>query len=417
MIRRSACFAAKDALEHLATRQLDIIQAIQSPQVVVLAGFNEDLLDGVVLLQEIHIFCKMELNLKQLVLDQVGKIASPFPSEIFLPSGKSVSPPVFDVDGNPVRYDRVTSSSAFEWRYSDAMERGLAIASAPAEDEESDDDDMIRNGSTGGRTRPQVRFDVVAKVHQPMHTLVQDLRLTGALSFESIPKKTVKVQFKQMKCQTYCVPGLFQFSQTLLKILVDTEDPLWGYEEVQPRTQRSLIPRGKRSRTKTPDKTAVQRAYELLMAYNPFKVGSTGQSTVPTERFYPNERILLTEGRGRYEWLYNINDWKPLPQDTVDLVELDLPLVELKYFPYGHEKPHQLTVEVSSVWSLNQDPKHWSPSLIGDCLTAPGYSNLCQHVFFDLSSEDLGDGTHAATLNVSGYPPGALPFSRVNPTA
>ncbi|KAJ2934748.1 hypothetical protein H1R20_g2336, partial [Candolleomyces eurysporus] len=129
---RVACFAAIDALEHLQTHRNDIIQAMANTKtpVAALAGFNEDLIaeDTGVFLQEIHIISSENLTLEQHVLDAVGKACSPFPSMIFMPSGETIRPPVFNADGKTVNLeDLIPPSSASQPRFNIALDKAQTL--------------------------------------------------------------------------------------------------------------------------------------------------------------------------------------------------------------------------------------------------------------------------------------------------
>ncbi|KAJ2927058.1 hypothetical protein H1R20_g10032, partial [Candolleomyces eurysporus] len=147
---RHGVFAAKPALEHLGLCRDELVQAVngfKSP-ITVLAGFNKDIFErSTSLLQEIHIYPMEELELEQPALEQVGKLAAPYPSVIFLPSGKAVRPPVYDAEGNCITFDRVIASSVCNLRFSNAIEKGLLISSIP--EGEPNGENQNRDGVQG----------------------------------------------------------------------------------------------------------------------------------------------------------------------------------------------------------------------------------------------------------------------------
>jgi hypothetical protein len=147
-ILRVAYFAAIDAQEHLKIRQADIIRAMDRPEtlMVALAGFNEGLMQGDngVLLQEIHIVPSKDLVLQQQDLDAVGKACSPFPSMIFMPSGETFRPPVFNTDGKLLAFEDLVQSFAFQPRFDIALKKGKTLVAHESTDQQ--------NQSTGDNT-------------------------------------------------------------------------------------------------------------------------------------------------------------------------------------------------------------------------------------------------------------------------
>ena len=95
-----------------------------------LAGFNEGLMqlgDGV-LLQEIHILISEVIELQRSELDAIGKACSPFPSMIFMPSGDTLRPPVFDPNGKLLEFEDVVKLFSFQPRFDVALRKGMALA-------------------------------------------------------------------------------------------------------------------------------------------------------------------------------------------------------------------------------------------------------------------------------------------------
>ncbi|KAJ2920739.1 hypothetical protein H1R20_g16358, partial [Candolleomyces eurysporus] len=126
---RAAFITADDALEHLKLHQKDIIKVMNSPEIsmIALAGFNEGLVQQgtATLLQEIHIMLSKDIKPPQHVLDAVGKACSPFPSMVFMPSGTTFRPPVFNAEGKILTFeDLIPPSSASQPRFNVALEKG-----------------------------------------------------------------------------------------------------------------------------------------------------------------------------------------------------------------------------------------------------------------------------------------------------
>jgi hypothetical protein len=156
---RFAFFAAIDAHEHLEIHQIDIVKAMGSPEtpIVALAGFNEGLMqegDGL-LLQEIHILPSKDLTLQQHILDAVGEVCSPFPSMIFMPSGETFRPPVFNADGKTMTFEDLVSSSASQSRFDIATEKGMTLVDheSTIQHNHSTSNNREDGPSRGGQTR------------------------------------------------------------------------------------------------------------------------------------------------------------------------------------------------------------------------------------------------------------------------
>ncbi|RXW20439.1 hypothetical protein EST38_g5426 [Candolleomyces aberdarensis] len=129
----AAFLTADDALEHLKLHQTDIIKAMNSPEIsmIALAGFNEGLVQQgtATLLQEIHIMLSRDIKPPQHVVDAVGKACSPFPSMVFMPSGTTFRPPVFNAEGKPLTFeDLIPPPSASQHRFNVALGQGQTSA-------------------------------------------------------------------------------------------------------------------------------------------------------------------------------------------------------------------------------------------------------------------------------------------------
>jgi hypothetical protein len=160
VIHRVACLTADDALEHLKLRQADISRAMDNPDVpmVALAGFNEGLVQQGMptLLQEIHIVLSKDLALPQHVLDAVGKACSPFPSMIFMPSGATCRPPVFDAKGKSLTFeDLIPPSSPLQPRFNITLERrkGLVAHGSTEQSDHSSGDNTQDDQNRGDQGR------------------------------------------------------------------------------------------------------------------------------------------------------------------------------------------------------------------------------------------------------------------------
>jgi hypothetical protein len=154
VVYRTACLTANNAFEHLRLRQIDIIRAMGRPEIpmIALAGFNEGLLqqDMATLLQEIHIVPSKNFAPPQHVLDGVGKACSPFPSMIFMPSGTTFRPPVFNSEGKSLTFEDLIPPPASKPRLTIALDKGQTSAvhgsTASADDHGQSPSDGTQDG-------------------------------------------------------------------------------------------------------------------------------------------------------------------------------------------------------------------------------------------------------------------------------
>ncbi|KAJ2935689.1 hypothetical protein H1R20_g1405, partial [Candolleomyces eurysporus] len=458
----STCFVAKDAFDHLARRQKEILKAVanfQSP-IIVLAGFNEELVrEGIGLLQEIHIFPAIELSLEQCNLVEVGKLSAPFPSVIFLPSGKILRPPLHDAEGQAISVDRMVASSISSWRYSDVdgLGKGLAASANLPENAPSDGSGgiwhrvsaiftgepstvepsmasrgdrelagaMEESGEGGAKVAVssedssetqrirRVHFDVLGRIYhdQTDSELVEEFQVLGDLDFQFTPTRSrARVQFTRMKCQARrenshpTIP--FQYLQSYLKILVNAGDARWKSTKIHPEETTASENTEKRVQS---DKTALQTAAKASLSPNIFKssvsgeVTQTGEELKSAELVYNRDRIIQDERLGVFRWDYHVDD-ESAKKRGVRLPESRLPLVEMKHATKDRDmKPEELKIEVSSFWSLVVERTVKEVLSAPGQMPLPGYSNLCQDVWFDLGNVDADadvDDNYIATLTI-----------------
>ncbi|RXW15179.1 hypothetical protein EST38_g10681 [Candolleomyces aberdarensis] len=387
-----------------------------------------------------------ELTLEPSTLEKVGKLSAPFPSMIFLPSGKSYCPPWYDADGNAVSLDITTSSTMCRWRSTDAMAKGLSVSSKPSDPEDVPKDDsggsgsgqragqssdFLRppNGVTGtstgtvehrdeaaeageGSTKTdfhrkdddtikqtrKIRFSILGIVHQPNSKFVQELQINGEVTFPCTPaRSSAQVQFTRMDCysRTQIIPDTvqFQYSQKCLKVLVDTADPCWESTKIQPKATTASEDTEKRVEG---GKAGLQTAQKgtvspnLLRSSLTVEATQTGEESTSTERVYKRDRIKQDERQGVFRWDFLIAEENARAQG-VRLADPHLPLVEMEYIRVPKVRnPDRLIVEVSSFWTLEGTDiaKKSSKTPESNQLPAPCYSNLCQDVWFDLGVVD-----------------------------
>jgi hypothetical protein len=80
-------------LAHINAHKDDILKPFSflhgQATAFVLAGFNNTYIqEGIGLLQEIHVLIHEDVDFDQSALTEVGKVCAPFPSIIFMSSGK-----------------------------------------------------------------------------------------------------------------------------------------------------------------------------------------------------------------------------------------------------------------------------------------------------------------------------------------
>ena len=135
---KQAVIVAKGALEHVGNlaRKAEINAAflglkITESQYAVLAGFNEALIQsGFGYLEEIHVFCCVEIPNPLLLLNKLGRALTPYPGIIFTPSS-GYKTPVFKDDGtiwdyNDFALDHAQTYSDIDAKYSELNISSLA---------------------------------------------------------------------------------------------------------------------------------------------------------------------------------------------------------------------------------------------------------------------------------------------------
>ncbi|KAF8816184.1 hypothetical protein BYT27DRAFT_7154915 [Phlegmacium glaucopus] len=114
------CGSRKEAEIKAALLDLQISES----EYLVLAGFNEDLIQtGFGYLEEIHIFCSVEIPNLPPSLNQLGKVLTPYPGIIFTPSSVYKTP-VFKDDGAIWDYDDLSLDRAE--RHSNILAKGIS---------------------------------------------------------------------------------------------------------------------------------------------------------------------------------------------------------------------------------------------------------------------------------------------------
>jgi hypothetical protein len=110
--------AAEKALRHIQNNRPQIDSAfsdinIQKSQYAVLAGFDESLIrDGIGYLEQVHIFTSADVAAHSTLLDDLGRILSPFPSVLFTESSLPRLLPVFKPDKTAWKFDEFLLETA-----------------------------------------------------------------------------------------------------------------------------------------------------------------------------------------------------------------------------------------------------------------------------------------------------------------
>jgi hypothetical protein len=138
----------------------------------------------------------------------------------------------------------------------------------------------------------------------------------------------------------------------------------------------------------------------------------TSERLTSDEAICFSSRILQQEDEGVFWWRFYVDD-EHEKDCGIELAEDSLPSAEMYVLP-SSSAPNQpldeLTVEVTSFWSLlGKGGGGWFPYTPGDNLPS-GFSNLCQVISIDLASSDGSDGNYVAEVQVGapGKPPQAL---------
>ncbi|KAF8816177.1 hypothetical protein BYT27DRAFT_7238041 [Phlegmacium glaucopus] len=116
------CDTGKNAEIKAAFLDLQILES----EYLVLAGFNEALIQtGFGYLEEIHIFCCIEITNPQSLLSRLGNILTPYPGIVFMPSSVYQTP-VFKDDGAIWDYNDLSLDRAE--RHSNILAKGISCS-------------------------------------------------------------------------------------------------------------------------------------------------------------------------------------------------------------------------------------------------------------------------------------------------
>ena len=155
---KQAVIVAEGALEHVGNleRKAEIKAAfldlqIAESQYAVLAGFNEVLIQsGFGYLEEIHVFCCVEIPYSSLLLNKLGKVLTPYPGIIFTPSS-GYKTPVFKDDGTVWDYNDFVLDHAQTYSDIDAKHSELDFTSFGADQSSSSVPvTAAKSGDSGG---------------------------------------------------------------------------------------------------------------------------------------------------------------------------------------------------------------------------------------------------------------------------
>lgn len=190
--------------------------------------------------------------------------------------------------------------------------------------------------------------------------------------------------------------------------MVDTDDPLCAGVDIQPRTMDSSsesqpVQENLNRSNRAP--LSMLNALKLLMtvkssqAATNSEVSRSKELSLAAELVDFKDRVFLEERPGSRAWTYHVDD-EAARERGIELSASYLPMVELEYSPDNEQtSSSQLTVEVSSFWSLVPPQSGSNQFLDTARLALPGFSNLCQDIWLDLAAAK-GDDRHSGTLNV-----------------
>jgi hypothetical protein len=220
------------------------------------------------------------------------------------------------------------------------------------------------------------------------------------------PGRTLSVNFTKMQCQAHSNPGTtYQYSQSRLKILIDSHSPRWILSKHKPKSTRASDGQVKRVEL---EKVGWQWMSKAALSF-PFGAkaecgrSDTKERSTSDEGIRFNSRIVQRQNRGVFWWIFHVDD-EYEKECGIELGEDSLPSAEMSVLPCANtldEPLNALTVEITSFWSLlRKEDGGWLSYPPGDSLP-PGFSNLCHVACFDLPSHD---GNCVADLHVG--PPG-----------
>ena len=394
-------------------KKAEIKAAFQNLQIpeseyLVLAGFNESLIEmGYGYLEEIHILCSVEIPFSPHLLCKLGKVLTPYPGILFLPSRSSgYETPVFKDDGTIWDYADLCFHRAK--RYSDIRAKGIIHSEPNAFTSLDESQSSISvtvhalgrkegsgNNKPGATSKLGISLDVQAKLfigtsNSSSSKHFQELKINGPL--------TVHVRVLQLHTK------LFQKANTRISQQIQT---------IPARLKPRRIPKSHVEFTKLNFQggESVDAAYEQVYvrveidAKDENNVFCTVLQPLQTLASDPGPRITERHHDGVVSWGFFVDDMNERRTGIeFGRSQRAFPSVDVEFFGPSNLGPpsppsDHFEVLLTSCWSLIS-PGHGSESYtttswlswlkgLGSGTPAskvPFYSNLCQVVILEVPS-------------------------------
>ncbi|KAJ7584848.1 hypothetical protein C8J56DRAFT_949197 [Mycena floridula] len=439
----SRIIAATNARKHYLTHMKDIQALFDSYKIkgefIVRAGFQEDvIIAGQGHRQKFFVHLRSDNTLSRSFLKDLGKVLSPFPVTIHLPT-KTLSTNVYDSDGQETSRrglaanveslsggltSRLTAPSTHlaSTSTSAAGPSGLDQSSGdegkdkeekddPKDPHENDDgkggDDGGGGGGDGSKGRSSPKAHFTSKVdlfeeNDKLERCYQSLQIHGKITTKLIDQETHSLTVLALDTQSAAESGLAQqepsnfYQQFMLQVSVDTECGVRSIcSESHPQTTSLLAAARKETATKeTGQSSELQGGVKGLLSLSTlesFLKGTWSRKLGPAiERIHNVDQIIRKYSYGWIQWRFTVGDPQTqqygyqLPQDqlpTIEFETVDIPV------------PKSVLFEAASYWKRRAEKGTW-----WDYRQTP-YENLC-HVFeIEVPSDMKTSTTYIGTVH------------------
>ncbi|KAJ7573952.1 hypothetical protein C8J56DRAFT_980907 [Mycena floridula] len=445
--------AAVDALHHInknmsTITSLMFLHGINNEDFTVRAGFNEDLIiRDVGHLQQIYLLMFMDLNVDPALQEGLGKIFSPYPGVIQMPSN-SLQTPVFQDNGEEWDFDDLVLAKLQEFNESKVVNsdassglisiQGTNLAHTSQQysgglgdssSSQSQNNGQENGGGSGDRdgnkgsgkdhhqeqlggdrsspepnsspskkkeSQPVARFLVEAKILRrstdpyPFQTLT----VQGILVTTHDDVETSHVHFRQLRSQSIqSKAGLATsaYQQYLAHLVIDSGCGRNAYVmNGSPKYTRASESRKMTTSQETGRIGQITGAVKGILAV-PMTMELSGSASVSTKGTLTSESmkrtscIIQKDFWGRIWWSFEVDD-EYEQQHGLDITAENLPHVDFRLCPdLPVTLPDTVQVEVASYWKLPSPTKSWQ-SIFKPEQPELSFQNLCLVVAMQLPS-------------------------------
>ncbi|KAJ7575342.1 hypothetical protein C8J56DRAFT_1032569 [Mycena floridula] len=442
--------AAIDALTHIDVniqqiQSLLVSHGLDKDEFTLRAGFNKALLvQGVGHLQQIFVLVSVDLTVSLTLQEDLGKIFSPYPGLIQMPS-HSLFTPVFRDNGNKWEFDDLVLAKLQRFNEgrihnSDASKSCLALipSGISLAQTSQQDSNVSLDGSSDSRSRCNDQNNVsggngmvmatvktkeratlmgqeeVAMDKTPVVLLYQmsdshpfqTLAIQGRLITTHHDLETSHVQFLELKSQNLesnAQKASSAYQQYLSHITIDSQCGNDAYTmNRKPRYTPAASAEVKETTSKEISRVGqFTAAVKSLLGVPSLEfTGSTSmtlKTSLASERLKKGSRITQRDFGGHISWLFAVDD-EHEKQYGLEITEENLPSVDFRLLPDVHNPvtlPATARTEVASYWQLPFPLKSQSeaPHLC--------FQNLCLVVALQLPSNLTQSLSYRATLQKS----------------